>query len=207
MNGCEMDRVMIALRDDGADDMATPELATHGVADHFAPPSQNGNRGVLRKQREQPLAACAECARIQCRDFLEPVFRQLAQLTLQSWGGRTRQRGLSLALVYDRLLREAERNVEIVRGTGGVQAQVAVSAALEDLVHEPSAAALRLCAGRCDHQADGGEVVPVGEPHCASENAPDAVNDYDAVACAAQQIPILGPVRPANRDRECVKQV
>ncbi|MGY4503984.1 hypothetical protein ACVWYH_007941 [Bradyrhizobium sp. GM24.11] len=44
------------------------------------------------------------------------------------------------------------------------------------------------------------------EPHRAAEDASYAVNGYDAMTCAAQEIPILGAMRPAHPSRERVEQ-
>jgi hypothetical protein len=69
---------------------------------------------------------------------------------------------------------------------GSVQRQVARAALLENLVHEPSTAPLRLGARRRNHEPDGGEVVALREPHRASENAADAVDGNDAAPDATQ---------------------
>ncbi|GLS20227.1 hypothetical protein GCM10007874_32440 [Labrys miyagiensis] len=45
------------------------------------------------------------------------------------------------------------------------------------------------------------------EPHCASENAPNAVDGGDPMAGPAQEIQILAPMRPANRDNKRLKPV
>ena len=89
---------------------------------------------------------------------------------------------------------------------GGVQRQIAIAALLEDLVHEPSAASLGLCAGRRDHQADGGKVVPVRKPHRAPENTSDSVNGNNTVAGATQEPAVLRSMRPTDRDRQRVQQ-
>ena len=108
MDRREMDRVLVVSGYCGANHMATPELATHGIADDLAATAQSGYRGILCEQREQPGAVCSECARVQRGDLAESVARQLTKFPVQSWHWRECLWSLSLAHVYDRLAREAE---------------------------------------------------------------------------------------------------
>ena len=78
MDGCEFDRFLVVSGYYGANQMATPELATHGIADDLAATAQSGYRSILCEQREQPGAVCSECARVQRGDLADPVAGQLA---------------------------------------------------------------------------------------------------------------------------------
>src|SRR5438045_7788143 len=95
----------------------------------------------------------------------------------------------------------------MIGGIGRVQGQIPIATPFEHLFHQPSAGTLCLGARRCEYQADGSEPASVREPHRASENASDAVNGSDALTSAAQEIPVLGSMRPANRNRESVEQL
>ena len=56
MDGCEMHRVLVVSGYCGANHMATPELAAHGIADDLAATAHSGYRGILCEQLEQPGA-------------------------------------------------------------------------------------------------------------------------------------------------------
>ncbi|TJW45899.1 MAG: hypothetical protein E5W83_10475 [Mesorhizobium sp.] len=111
-------------------------------------------------------------------------------------------RRFALALVNDPRGRKTKGQVEPVRGSGGAQPQVARTDPRQDIVHDPAASTMRLQAGRGDDHANRGEARSEGKPHGGDQDPPDFVLGHNSLAHFQQQLPVLGPMRPADADRK-----
>lgn len=184
-------------------DMPAPEAAAEGIARD--PPRLLDHRagGLLQIQRQRqrlpPLGRIGAGV-----EGMDP-FPTLGAQGTDGGAFRWRRRHDSLMLPDQRPGLEAERHIQPIGGPRRVQRQIAPARPPKDLLHHPAPCPPLLQAGRRDDHAEPGVIVTHRKPHGRAEGPLDLVREVDPLAKPQRGGPVLGPVHPADPDRQLVQ--